>query len=259
MKFDTTGSDKMSSDNDLLLYHYGDGLEADERDRIDAALRAQPELAARLRALVEQLDAATSMPEAPVPTHTQERWQAALERAARNETAAGASRPSFFSRHWRMAAVASGVLIAVVVVVGLRLGSNPVVDENGRSALSTEQVASATDAPRYEGGMRWHLVSTERQLARIDTASDRERAQLLDTVIAQNRLYAAAAERSGDQRLARALRSFTPILEDLAENSSGSGDSAGEIAQLNFELRVMQARLATETATTSPDAQPLTL
>jgi hypothetical protein len=256
MKFDTH-SHQAISDNDLLLYHYRDGLDAGERDRITAALRAHPQLVTRLRALVEQLDAAAAMPEVAVPAHTQARWQAVLERAAHNETASEASRPAFFSQRWRIATIASSVLVAVAIVIGVKLGSDSALDAIDGPSMSTP-VASTTDlAPRSEGGMRWHLVSTEQQLAQIGTASSRERAELLDTVIAQNRLYAIAAERSGDHELARALRSFTPILESLAESSTNGGESAGEIAQLNFELRVMQARLGAETA--ASHAQPLDL
>ena len=72
----------MISDNDLLLYHYGDGLDASERERIGAALRAQPELAARLQRLVAQLDAAVAIQDVPVPADVEQRWQHALDHAA---------------------------------------------------------------------------------------------------------------------------------------------------------------------------------
>ena len=72
----------MISDDELLLYYYRDGLDAAERARIGAALSEQPELAQRLQGLVARLDAAAAMPEVPVPAHVQQRWQAALERAA---------------------------------------------------------------------------------------------------------------------------------------------------------------------------------
>lgn len=226
----------MISDNDLLLYHYGDGLEDSERAAIATALRTQPELAARLRALVEQLDAAATSPEIPVPAHVRSRWQVALEHAARDEKS-GALWPS----GWRLAA---GAAVAVLLVITLRFGF-----ELGREHPYDKPTPVAANVPRAassdEQGLRWHLAATERQLAQLDTVSDEDRTALIQTVIEQNRLFAAAAEHTGDQRLARALRSFTPILETLAE-TPGSADSASELAQLNFELRVMQARLAAE-------------
>jgi hypothetical protein len=52
------------------------------------------------------------------------------------------------------------------------------------------------------------------------------------------------------------LRAFTPILESLAVEPGDA--SASDVAQLSFELRVMQARLKAETAT-SPPAERISL
>jgi hypothetical protein len=51
----------MITDDELLLYHYRDGLDAAERARIGAALSERPELAQRLQSLVSRLDAAAAM------------------------------------------------------------------------------------------------------------------------------------------------------------------------------------------------------
>ena len=61
----------------------------------------------------------------------------------------------------------------------------------------------------------------------------------MEAIIAQNRIYALAAERAGQPQLARVLRAFSPILETVAKG----GDSSASLAQLSFELRVMQGRL----------------
>ena len=55
-------------------------------------------------------------------------------------------------------------------------------------------------------------------------------------------MYALAAERAGEPQLARVLRAFNPLLEDLANGRSET--TTADIAQLSFEMRVMQARLA---------------
>jgi hypothetical protein len=243
----------MISDNDLLLYHYGDGLDIAERDRIRAALRTQPELEARLESLVEQLDAATMLPDAAVPADIQNRWRTTLERAARNEKAlARESRHAAVSpARWSVVAAAAAI---VLIIAGVRFSLNS-TQERVRESPVLVRVAEPS---RLDHGMRWHLASAERQLAELSDASDEERRDLIDSVIAQNRLYAAAAERAGDERLARALRAFTPILESLAEEGPDEGEPGGEIAQLNFELRVMQARLAAD-ASTSPTPDSLAL
>ena len=52
----------MISDDDLILYHYRDGLDAAERARIGAALSEHSEIAQRMHALVSRLDAAAATP-----------------------------------------------------------------------------------------------------------------------------------------------------------------------------------------------------
>jgi hypothetical protein len=246
----------MISDGDLLLYYYRDGLDAAERERIACALSEQPELAARLHRLVARLDAAAMTPEVPVPVHVQERWQAALGRAAAGEAVITEKPGSeVFARfRWHMVAAA---VASVLLILSVRVAMQSAPDgltEHG----STMQAAApaANDASAYERGLRLHLANTGFQLANLDTASDVERIKLIETIIAQNRLYAIAAERADEPQLARVLRAFTPILERLAEER---GDEAqGEIAQLNFELNVMQARLTAATSNQST-AQSLAL
>jgi hypothetical protein len=103
--------------------------------------------------------------------------------------------------------------------------------------------------------LKWHLASTEQQLASLESAGPEERARLVETIIAQNRMYALAAERAGEPQLARVLRAFAPVLESVAK---GGESSEGGIAQLNFELRVMQGRLGAA-ADASSDAKSTTL
>lgn len=226
------------SDDQLLLYHYRDGLDAAERARIATALIERPAIASRLQLLVAQLDIAAAIPETPVPAQTLQRWRAALDLAATNEAAlASRTRTPNIPRRLAVAAMS-----AMAVAIALLLMKLPV--DNG---IDQSPAVAANEPSRCECGLRWHLVSAERQLAEVASANGEERTAMIDAVIAQNRMYAIAAERAGDQRLAGALRSFTPILERLAQNAPDSNESSAEMAQLNFELRVMQARLAAGT------------
>jgi anti-sigma-K factor RskA len=239
----------MISDDDLLLYHYRDGLDAAERARIGAAITTDPQLAQRLQGLVARLDVAAAMPEVPVPEAVQQRWQAALEREAQNDEKRDAARVPragrFFSNlQWSAAAAAAAVL---AVVVTLQLTSRP-------SPPQTAEVAPPADASAYERGLKFHLASTERQLAGLDSAKPEERARLIETIISQNRIYALAAERAGEPQLARVLRAFAPILEGLAHDG---GDDSANIAQLSFELRVMQGRLSADAGATSKQTTTL--
>jgi polyhydroxyalkanoate synthesis regulator protein len=83
-----------------------------------------------------------------------------------------------------------------------------------------------------------------------------ERTQLIQAILEQNRLFALAAERANEPQLARVLRAFTPILENLASERREA--DASDLAQLNFELRVMQARLKAE-AESQSTAQSIAL
>jgi len=228
----------MITDNELLLYYYRE-LDAAEHARIGAALGAQPELARRLHALVARLDAAVAMPEVPVPDAVQQRWRTALENATAQTRAAPARRPFPVQPRW-LAAAAAVTALAIFLAV-------PGVMRNRQDLAAEVPIAEATppagkpDASAYENGLKFHLASTEQQLASLESASPEERSQLIQTIVAQNRMYALAAERAGEPQLARVLRAFNPILEDLADGHSDT--SAADVSRLSFEMRVMQARL----------------
>ncbi len=243
----------MISDEDLLLYHYGDGLDADAHRRIAAALDTQAELAARLQKMVAELDA-TVATESAVPASAMRRWQASLERAGRVDNGAAsnilAPALSGASFSWRAGLAAFGV---VLLAAGISLSmfttrTTPDLAPDGDPKVSATALATndpANGASRYERGLQWHLAQTEQLLAGLGAASREEQAALIDKAMMQNRLYAIAADRAREDRLARVLRSFNPLLENLLDVRSDKYAFEGGIAQLNFELKVMQARLAT--------------
>ncbi len=227
----------MISDDELLLYYYRDGLDAAERARIGAALAEQPELAQRLHRLVGRLDAVSATPEVPVPAQFQRRWQAALDQASKSQTPSTARTHRTQFKHAPWYAAAAGIVIAVgAMFLFVRQPPVPI-----------EPVASTSTGSAYERGLKTHLASTEQQLASLENATPEQRARLVETIIEQNRIYALAAERAGEPQLARVLRAFSPVLEGLQNKE---GDPAADVAQLAFELRVMQGRLASSTAST---------
>jgi hypothetical protein len=190
---------------------------------------------------VARLDAAAATPEVPVPTDVQQRWQDALERAAQNDGRSEARAPArrFFA-DWRWQAAAAAV--AVVAIAGVMQLATRAKPELTVENVPTAVPAAGADASAYERGLKVHLANTERQIAELDDADPEQRARLIETIIAQNRIYALAAERAGEPQLARVLRAFAPVLEGLEK-----GDAAASVAQLTFELRVMQGRLSAET------------
>jgi hypothetical protein len=228
----------MINDDELLLYHYRE-LDAADRARVGAALSAQPELAQRLHALVARLDAAAAIPEVPVPAQATERWRSALDRAASQTRASQPPRRFSMPVMWQAAAAAVTVFALIFSVQRLLRPTTPVAANETMTHVEPAQ----GDTSAYEHGLKFHLASTERRLAALGEATPEERARLIDTIIGQNQMYALAAERAGEPQLARVLRAFNPILEDLANGRSET--TAADISQLSFELRVMQARLGT--------------
>ncbi len=229
----------MITDDELLLYYYRE-LEADDRARIGAALAAQPELAQRLHKLVARLDAVASAPEVEVPEKFQQRWRSALDAAAT-------------WRVTRQADEALALLSADAVLGrghsgggGVR-GDLPVPRGDGVAEEPGDGGQSGSRARQQRFRLRSRSQgapgSTERQIASLRDATPEERAKLIDTIIGQNQMFALAAERAGEPQLARVLRAFTPILQDVASGRTRSAN--GDLAQLGFEMRIMQARLGT--------------
>jgi len=228
----------MTTDDDLLLYYYRDGLEPDERARIGAALVAQPELAQRLHRLVSRLDAAAAIPDVEVPAQVQQRWRTALDQAARSQTTAAPREARRFFTHTRWLAAAAAVLVLIFSLFQLTRQPPPV--QRAEVPQPDLHATEANRASAYERGLKSHLASSEQQLASLENATPEERARLIETIVEQNRIYALAAERAGEPQLARVLRAFSPVLESL---KAEDGDPSASVAQLAFEFRVMQGRL----------------
>lgn len=238
----------MISDNDLLLYLVEDGLRPDERARIADALATDPVTAARFKQLVADMSALAqeAAPEAPVPAAALHRWRTDLDRAARVEKDA----PGKSSR-WKWGGLATaGAALGMALLVS-SVGVNVLTDAPTGGGVTPPVDVAGSEAARYERSLQLHLAQTESQLAGLQGADGEERSRVIDKVMVQNRLYAIAAERANEERLARVLRSFMPLLESLADRNSSSAELAGGFAQLNFELKVMQARLATDAPASS--------
>lgn len=216
----------MINDDELLLFHYDDGLSAMRREEIAAALAASAALRDRLAQLQAELRGMQQWPQ-PAPTAaTQARWRAALQ-----QRSSAPSRRAPPMLQWALACT----LLLAGVGIGLRLAE--------RSPVDLPAVAAVEGKPALVRGVRAHLGDTRQLLANWDASAPEQRDALLADVLAQNRSYIAAAERVGDQRLARVLRAFEPVLLQLAQPESG-GRLDGTRAQLDFELGAMQTKLS---------------
>jgi hypothetical protein len=234
----------MISDEDLLLYHYGDGLRADERESIANALATDAALALRLKQLIAELDAAVPAI-VPVPETTQQHWRTALGNAAnaRAQQSTSPTRKSFWKIN-NAFALAAAMSIAVGAV-GIAFWQKHESSSTNSSPTLARVTPSAVDADngRFERSLNWYLSDTEQQLSNLKQLRADERTPVLERVLVQNRLYAIAADRADEPRYARALRSFAPVIESISGDDTDASELEAGVAQLKFELKVMQARL----------------
>ena len=76
----------MINDEDLILFHYQDGLEPAQRKRVAQALASDAQLSARYARLQAELNSLAEDTEAPpLEPAIQQRWRQALAREARLE------------------------------------------------------------------------------------------------------------------------------------------------------------------------------
>jgi len=242
------------SDEDLVLYHYRDGLDAAALADIAAALDASDALRTRYASIEQTLARVDALP-APEPDRD---FNARLWRRLepRLQPRAVVQRPSWAERlqAWlsppRLAFAGAACALALAVGVGFYAGRH--------SAPETSTVASAqADAAAarvLDAYVAEHLRATEGVLM---TASNSDSTTLLDSnrelaasLVESNRLYALAAARAGNTQLADFLRQLEPVLISLANQpASPSIEPAQGLrdylrsTDLLFQVRATEARL----------------
>lgn len=232
----------MIREEDLLLYHYGEGLSSERRAEISAALDADAELRANWHQLLADLSALSHAPRIAIPATVQSRLSARLAAAATSERRPTniASRKQGWGWPASLAAYAS---LALAIGIAIGLGMRSPVDQ-------AEPLPQLTDAPKdsasFERGLRLHLADTELQLVGFAQAEPAARTALIARIVQENRMFARAAERSGEARLARVLRSFEAQLQGMDEQTLDTQGIESRREQLDFELGVMQTKLAND-------------
>jgi hypothetical protein len=241
------------SDNDLILYFYKDGLEAGRIAEIDAGLLASPELRRRyatLRRLLGEFDASPALE--PDAQFTQRVWR---RLAARIVPAAAQTRIGWRSQLHALLqaslsprfALAATCLLALAVGIGYFAGRNSATNE--ATVRENAMAARVLDAYVAE-----HLRATEGLLLTAANSDDAGlsagSSDLAATLVDSNRLYAVAAARSGNTRLADFLRQLEPVLIELANQpadaSVQSRDGLRDYLRktdLLFQVRATQARI----------------
>lgn len=232
----------MITDDILLLYHLNDGLDAHEREAIESLLAEDDALRARLARVTLEWEGLGELaaPAIAAPDDTQRRWHAALERAAA-QPAPQLSRTPRTAGGWRWMWLGTLATGSLALLFGLR-ALMPAHQTPATPSGSTQQVAA--DNLRFERSVRLYLGEARRQVETLAELPPGEREEVVNLVLTHNRLYIAAAERASSPAVARSLRALNPVLESLDTAGRDRDALEGDIAQVEFEMKVIQARLA---------------
>jgi anti-sigma-K factor RskA len=210
------------TDQELVLFHYRDGLDASRVAEIEHALFFDAELRLRLAALRETL--ATAAEQWPQP-EADPALEARVWARLAPSLPARASRQSWVERlrGWieplRPAPVAFASLLLAALGIGYLLGQREAAPPQAPASLLADD-ASARMLAAFLAG---HLQDTERALLVASHSPDDAAAaqQLAVELLESHRLYALAAERAGKPALAQFLRELEPVLIELA-NEQGA-------------------------------------
>jgi hypothetical protein len=247
---------KPIDDDELVLYHWRDGLETARIDEIDAALQDSPALRARYATLQHTLALADALPQPAPPADFERRVWQRLQGQIDVSPAKGSNAPSWWQRLRAMTIPASprwvgamACAVLCVVAASFMAGRHSVSPEAEPASAPSHAMANRV-LDRYVAA---HLRATEGLLMTavngndVAIGGDRELAAAL---VDSNRLYAQAATRAGNVRLATFLRQLEPVLIELA-NPAGT-DAVQSIEGLRdyvrrtdllFEVRATEASI----------------
>lgn len=241
------------SDNDLILYFYKDGLDAGRIAEIDAALHETPDLRERYSRLQHMLGAVDAAPaieaDADFTARIWQRLERRIEQSAPHAQGGWRNRlrellQSLLSPRF---AVAATCMLALAVGIGYYAGHSSATQE--ASVRESAMAARVLDAYVAD-----HLRATEGLLLTASNSDSTNlragNADLAATLADSNRLYASAAARAGNTRLADFLRQLEPVLIELANQPADASVESVEglrdylrKTDLLFQVRATQARM----------------
>jgi hypothetical protein len=243
------------TDEDLILHHYRDGLDAQRLAQIDEALLTSEELRRRQATLLRTLAAVDAMPAPSADADFNARlWRQLEPRLFARLPAAARETWIDRLRAWlnppRLAWVGGACVLALAVGIGFYAGRQSAPEPDAIAQTRADDAAMRV----LDAYVAAHLRATEGVLL---TASNSDSSDLLagnrelaESLVDANRLYARAATRAGNARLADFLRQLEPVLMSLANPPSSAPIKANEglrdylrTTDLLFQVRATQARL----------------
>ncbi len=255
----------MIDDQTLILYYYKDGLGDAQRQHIEQALAGDAELAQRYARLSQALDRLTQthMSLQQPSSEAMARWRGAMDGVAGAAQRAPGSHAS--SAVWKPWLAAAAILV-MGVGIGLHLAGDagpsagsPTVA--GNATVLPPQNASPAPGPTSPGvvarglppapftrGLSMHLQEVQLQLASLGTVDEQQRINLLEAIMVQNRLFAKAAQRSGNPELARVLRAFEQVLGGMISADAKASVIDSERDRLLFEMAATLTKLSQPTS-----------
>lgn len=251
------------TDDDLVLYHYRDGLDAARIEHITVMLATSPALRERYAAIERAMAHFGQHEMAPDPDLGARLWRR-LEPQL-EEAGVVASPSSSASVTWQSAlnrlraslaptprrpALVAAAMIVVAIGAGFFLGRQSVT-------LSPTVASTAADSAAgrvLDAYVAANLRATEGVLLTASNSGDASllegNRELAQSLVESNRLYALAAARAGNARLADFLRQLEPVLLSLANQPGTATVQSSEdlrrfldATDLLFQVRATEARL----------------
>jgi hypothetical protein len=252
------------SDNDLILFHYSDGLLPEQLREIERSLAESPVLRARLQRLQELLSQADRDPvPQPDPQFERRIWsglQARIGGAAEAVTASPLSPAAVIelprrARRWP-AALAAGMSLAAAAAVLIAIKTPFTTDSVTRPASVPAITAKRTMRDQVlVAELATHLRNTKSVLL---TVANSDSSMLMPpdeafvrSLVQDNRLYVAAAKKRGAIAVAGFLQTLDPVLIEVAHQTrvgaiqyeQGLRDFVRD-SDILFQVRTVEARLA---------------
>ena len=245
------------TDDELLLFHFSDGLTAERASEIQTALDRDANLRARLAQLRAHLADLSQTKDTTLPAAVQHRLQQKLRQlhaASQAPTRAAFWRASRPHSSWFLPAFAAGVgaLTMWLYTQGLAPTPQPVAALPHNVSMPAQAQTQTQTQTMSLPALRAHLLQTQLLLASFDPNNSQERA-LLGEIIAQNQNYAARAQQLGRADLARVLRALEPVLIEV-ENIKEPSARAALINQFEFEANSLQTKLQARASKQVPKA-----
>lgn len=254
------------TDDDLVLYRYRDGLDADRIAQIEAALATSHELRecyVAIERAMAHFDRNEITPDPELGAKLWQRLEPQLEQAgivapvhsAREKISASEQSILNRLRAWLAPAplrptFAAALVLIVAIGAGFLVGRQSVTV--APPVASTETGAAA--ARVLHAYVAENLRATESVLLTASNSGDASllegNRELAQSLVESNRLYALAAARAGNAQLADFLRQLEPVLISLANQPGSATVQSSEdlrrfldATDLLFQVRATQARL----------------